>query len=224
MAVIRIGIIPEMNTNSVLSIKLVEKKNDTTWFALGLCNNVKNANGLVFGYENRVSGGSGAMMGWYNSFSGTTVFEGDAFRGVVFGAFNDFGGGFTGVNLGGAIDAWNCNISGLLAGGAYVNADNSRVKGAMLSVLMTCAAELSGAAISMLNIVDEKMRGFALGIFNLQGSFRGFRIGAINISKEASKSVDVGLLNIRVDAPWYAKVIPFVAVRYSDKTSKKEVQ
>jgi hypothetical protein len=46
--------------------------------------------------------------------------------------------------------------------------------------------------------------------------------GAINIAEKGSRGVQIGLLNVRADAPWYARYIPIIAVRWSDKTGKKK--
>jgi hypothetical protein len=58
------------------------------------------------------------------------------------------------------------------------------------------------------------------GIYNVCKSFIGAQLSPINITRAPSKGVQVGLLNIRTDAPWYAKVMPFLAIRYSDKSTR----
>lgn len=81
-----------------------------------------------------------------------------------------------------------------------------------------------GLSISFLSDVDESFKGVSIAVYNIARSFNGVRLGLFNICREGSKGVDIGLLNIRMDAPWYAKVIPLLAVRFSTNAKSLEFE
>ncbi len=77
----------------------------------------------------------------------------------------------------------------------------------------------------------EKVRGAQIGLGNYaEDSSYGAQIGGINYAEDSSYGAQIGLLlnicrrgsvlqagliNYRIGAPWYAKIIPLVAIRSS---------
>ena len=82
------------------------------------------------------------------------------------------------------------------------------------SALYNHAGELHGIQAGAVNIT-EKYSGAQIGLFNYAEEMKGVQFSLVNICGKDSGGIQTGLLNIRKDAPWYAKVIPFFAYRGS---------
>ncbi|MBS3085222.1 hypothetical protein J4225_00880 [Candidatus Pacearchaeota archaeon] len=70
------------------------------------------------------------------------------------------------------------------------------------------------------NYHPNELFGMQVGAGNGALKLRGCQVGFYNVCGEDSKGVQIGFLNRRENAPWYAKVIPFIAIR--NGKSKKE--
>lgn len=66
------------------------------------------------------------------------------------------------------------------------------------------------------------LNGVGIGVINIADSFNGVRIGLVNQTIRQAHGVDIGLINTRFDAPWYAKFVPIIAIRFSAKKAKAE--
>ncbi|VVB99886.1 Uncharacterised protein [uncultured archaeon] len=174
-------------------------------------------NGLAAGagvYAREVRGVSAggiisAVKDCYGVNAGTLAVSNNM-RGFSFGALNEIretnqgvAFGLLGVGVGAGIGAWKIGdycSKGAVIGGLYA-ATHEDTWGVVASGFMTR--------------VGGKMRGIMAGFVNLADSFSGFRIGVINMTlgEVPSKGVEIGLLNISTENPWWARVIPFVAVR-----------
>lgn len=64
------------------------------------------------------------------------------------------------------------------------------------------------------------LKGMQLGVFNRTYQNHGLQIGLINYSTKG-KGVQVGIINIRANNPWYSKVLPIVNFKM-DKGDEKE--
>jgi|GEM_PF-2231818 len=122
----------------------------------------------------------------------------------------------------------------------HVKTENvcGNVKGVSFSGFVNYASESTGWAHgTFVNVITENLKGIASGLvvrvrgaarglmlscIGICNSFEGVMIGAINICNDKSQGIQIGLLNIRTDAPWYAKVVPGIAIRTNGKPGLKK--
>ncbi len=93
---------------------------------------------------------------------------------------------------------------GVLAGNQNIC---SRCKGMLLGVVNGALSHLKGASIGLVNY-SEKLKGLQAGI--------------INITDSASIGVQLGIFNFRMSGPWYARIIPVLAIRFAGASGKDE--
>ena len=91
--------------------------------------------------------------------------------------------------------------------------------GVALAGLLNAMDINNGVSLAGGNFMREN-NGFMAGLINVCESFKGIQLGMLNMVGSGSRGVQFGLFNIRMNAPWYAKVLPLIAIRWSDKTVK----
>lgn len=97
------------------------------------------------------------------------------------------------------------------------------------------APSMNGLAIGIINGLETDrsdsntgrtaatVNGASIGAVNLAGTANGVQIGLVNYVALDSSVVQIGLLNIRRDAPWYSRVVPGIAVRLGSIRRRRKV-
>jgi len=124
-----------------------------------------------------------------------------------------------GVNLTGW-SSYGFNVAGL---GNFAE----KSIGANVAGIINFAGESIGLDIALVNYCnasqDNKenesgiLRGVQAGIANGAKILRGAQFGLYNVCGEDAEGIQIGLINRREGARWYAKFIPFLAVRRNKK-------
>ncbi len=178
--------------------------------AFSICKNEGDrTKGFVWGAFNKIEGNTnGLVVGTYNGI------KGDA-NGPVVGIVNSIGEGTEEFVFG----KGNANRSVI---GLLVNDIKGDANGTVVGIVGNgIFGNANGRVLGTVNIILEKLEGFVFGAMSFCNTFKGGMLGIINFTDKGSRGVQVGLLNIRSDAPWYAKVIPIIAFRWSDKKGKR---
>jgi len=195
--------IEEGKTSHCAISSLVESDGKTKGVAAGIGVIVRDVKGVAGGLISGARDVDGAHIGLGMAMT-------DNMRGFSAGLFNliwktnrGFAFGLIGTSVGNGIGSWRIGdycSKGAVVGGIYASTQEN-TEGFVFGGLIAS--------------VGGKMRGIMAGIVNLADSFEGFRIGVINMSigEGPSKGVEIGLLNINAENPWWAKVSPIFAIR-----------
>jgi hypothetical protein len=163
-----------------------------TGFELGFMSFVKDYKGLQI---NKLYGESKNYTGIRTGLIGNT----ESFRGLDF-------------NLVGKTE----NFKGLKFSSLYNYAHE--LTGIQQSDVINIADKYKGMQAAPINYAKEAY-GLQTGAISYAKKFRGIQFSLINICGEDSEGLQVGLINYRKGAPWYARFIPFFAFRTKKKST-----
>jgi hypothetical protein len=144
----------------------------------------------------------------------------------VAGVGNESKGDMIGVNVCGLVNGSKGSMKGLNFG-VIGNQSEGDMIGVNVGGYSNTSKNMKGLSIAGLfgNGCEDDIRGLSVaGMINLSERLVGIALSLVNVVTSPSKGVQIGLLNVRTDAPWYAKVIPFIAFRFSEKSTKKYLE
>ena len=151
-----------------------------------------------------------------------TAVEGNSRGLTTAGMASGFDGSATGMTVSILSNCIGDNATGLTAG--LVNIIDKNANGLTAAAVNLIEGNTKGILVSLLGAsVGGAVKGFAASIITRCHSFKGVMLGLINFTETASRGVQLGLLNIRMDAPWYAKAIPFIAIRFSGVPKERAI-
>lgn len=189
--------------------------------------------GLAVEKETHVDGLTLALAAGPSSMNGVGIgilcgnIEGsrsDTYNGVSVGLLASAGNEtINGASVGGLIGGGD-KVNGLTIGGlAELTPEVNGLK--VAGGLAFCLKRIRGVGIGGLIGAFEDAEGLVVGgLLNICGRLKGLMVGLVNIVARPSTGVQIGLLNIRTDAPWYAKVIPGIAIRYAGLTERSRAK
>lgn len=186
---------------------------DEPFLQVGFYNGSKRVASTQLGLWNDSYGLRGFQVGIYNHAGD---FWADDSSGVQLGIANS-SPSLRGTQLG----LWNQSSN--TVSGAQIGLINQVDEGQGAQIgFGNYASHYDGVQLGIGNFVTDsfsgEMRGLQISpIFNYADSVKGLQIGAINVleDNENSNCLQLGLLNVNLEAPWYAKFIPGIAYRRS---------
>ena len=63
--------------------------------------------------------------------------------------------------------------------------------------------EVRGVTASAFNQIKGRQRGLAIGVVNYAGNLTGLQLGVVNYAATAVSGVQIGVVNVIPDNPWF---------------------